>query len=123
MRINQISIVFVFLLLFSCKPEKEEVVVVPPYVLPEDSLVVFLTQAYLGEGASGINVKNVLGNQYDSVYLFNPFKENNITKQRFDTSIAFYSKHPKKLKLIYEEVLDQLSKMQASGKLETTNLK
>lgn len=118
MHSNLIKILIVFTLFFSCKPEKEEAIVIPSYVVAEDSLVIFLTQSYLGEGASGINVKSVLGDQYDSVYQFNPFKENNISKKRFDTSITFYSQHPKKLKLIYDQVLDRLSKIQANGKLE-----
>lgn len=119
MRINLIKYFIVFLVVFSsCKPSVQDDVAVPDYVIPEDSLVSFLTDAYLGEGASGINVRNAIGEKYDSVYLFNPFKEHHISRQRFDTSIAFYSQHPKKLKVIYDQVLDQLSKLQAKKRMD-----
>ena len=48
-------------ILVSCKPDKEEDVVMPSYLLSEEQLVNVLTDAYLSEGASGINVKNVIG--------------------------------------------------------------
>jgi hypothetical protein len=111
---------FIFSVLFfsSCKPTSEEDEVVPENVLKEDLLVNVLTDAYLAEGASGINVKNVPGEKFDSTYLFNPLKDNNIDKAVFDSSIAYYSRHPKKLKIIYEKVLDKLSIVQASGSVQ-----
>jgi hypothetical protein len=119
MHIGQIKYLVLFFCFFTaCKPSVEENLHIPDYVIPEDSLVSFLTDAYLGEGASGINVRNAIGEKYDSVYLFNPFKEHQISRQRFDTSIAFYSQHPKKLKVIYDQVLDQLSKLQAKKRMD-----
>lgn len=119
MPINLIKYFAAFLFILSaCKPPTQQEVSIPDYVIPEDSLVNFLTDAYLGEGASGINVRNAIGEKFDSVYLFNPFKEHYISRQRFDTSIAFYSQHPKKLKVIYDQVLDQLSKLQAKKRMD-----
>ena len=81
-------------------------------------MIQVLTDAYLAEGASSINIKNATGEKYDSVYQFNPIKDNQIKKSTFDSSITYYSKHPKKLKIIYDKVLDKLSVIQAKGKLD-----
>ncbi len=105
-------------LLFSCKPRHEENEVVPETILTEEQLVNVLTDAYLAEGASGINIKSVTGEKFDSTYLFNPLEDNHIEKAKFDSSMAYYTRHPKKLKIIYDKVLDKLSVAQANGKLE-----
>ena len=116
MYINLIKLIIVVGLFFSCSPSNEEMV--PVSVLPEDKLVKVLTDAYLAEGTSGINVKNTTGEKFDSIYLFNPLKDNNIEKTKFDSSMAYYTRHPKKLKIIYDSVLAKLSVIQAKGKLE-----
>ena len=118
MHINLIKLFIASFLLFSCRPSKEEDEVVPDYILSEDQLVNVLTDAYLAEGASGINIKNVTGEKFDSIYLFNPLKDNHIEKTKFDSSMSYYCRHPKKFKIIYNKVLDKLSVTQSNGKLE-----
>ena len=119
MHTNLIKLFIVSVLFFSsCKPTSEEDEVVPETVLSEDQLVKVLTDAYLAEGASGINVKNVPGEKFDSAYVFNPISDNRIDKAVFDSSMAYYTRHPKKLKLIYDKILDRLSVIQAEGKIE-----
>lgn len=119
MHTNLIKLFIVSVLFFSsCKPTSEEDEVVPATVLSEDQLVKVLTDAYLAEGASGINVKNVPGEKFDSAYVFNPISDNHIDKAVFDSSMAYYTRHPKKLKLIYDKILDRLSVIQAKGKIE-----
>lgn len=115
---NLIKLFIVSVLLFSCKPKHEEDDVVPANLLTEEQLVNVLTDAYLAEGASGINVKSVQGEKFDSTYLFNPLKDNHIEKAKFDSTMVYYTKHPKKLKIIYDKVLAKLSVAQANGKLE-----
>lgn len=111
-----ISFVFV-VTLFSCAPQKDNVVI-PPYVLNEIEMTALLTDCYLAEGASGINVKQVMGAKVDSVYMFNPLKDNNCTKIKFDSSISFYTKHPVLFKQVYENVLEKLSQLEAKEKYE-----
>jgi hypothetical protein len=119
MHTNLIKLFIVSILFFSsCKPTSEEDEVVPETVLSEEQLVNVLTDAYLAEGASGINVKNVTGEKFDSAYVFNPLKDNNIDKVLFDSSMAYYTRHPKKLKIIYDKILVKLSVIQANGKVE-----
>ena len=118
MSLRTLIILLSFSLSFACRPESDEDLEPPSYVLDEQLFVKVLTDCYLGEAAVGVNVKNVRGEQFDSAYQFNPFKDNNITKEQFDTTIAYYSEHPKKLKLIYERILANLSEIQAMGNLE-----
>ena len=115
---NLIKLCIVSILLFSCKPKLEEEQPVPANVLSEEQLVKVLTDAYLAEGASGISIKNVTGEKYDSAYVFNPLKDNNIEKVQFDSSMAYYTRHPKKLKIIYDKILERLSLVQANGKID-----
>jgi hypothetical protein len=118
MHTNLIKLFIVSLLFFSCSPKNSEDDNVPETLLTEEQLINTLTAAYLAEGASGINVKNVPGEKFDSTYLFNPLKEYNIDKVIFDSTMAYYTRHPKKLKIIYDKVLSKLSEAQAKGKVE-----
>ena len=118
MHTNLIKLFIVSFLFFSCSPKNSEDDNVPETLLTEEQLINTLTAAYLAEGASGINVKNVPGEKFDSTYLFNPLKENNIDKVVFDSTMAYYTRHPKKLKIIYDKVLSKLSEAQAKGKVE-----
>jgi hypothetical protein len=113
-----LAFVLISVLLFSCKPKQEDTTP-PANVLTEEQLVTVLVDSYLAEGASGINVKNVTGEKFDSAYSFNPARDNHIDKATFDSSIAFYSKHPEVLKHIYERVLEQLSRKQAAGFIDS----
>ncbi len=105
------------LLLAACKPASEKNLDVPKNILGADKMIAVLTESYLAESASGLNVLNVPGTKFDSVYVFNPLKDNGVSKSQFDSSLAFYSKHPKALKAIYEKVLEKLSRIQAAGKV------
>ncbi len=119
MHTNLIKLFAVSVLLFSaCKPVSEENEVVPESLLTEDQLVKVLTDAYLAEGATGINIKNVTGPKFDSAYVFNPLKDNGIEKIKFDSTIAYYTRHPKKMKIVYDKILDKLSVIQANGRVE-----
>ena len=113
-----LKICLVSCLLYSCKPVNEEDETVPNNLLSEEQLIKVLTDAYLAEGASGINIKAVSGEKFDSTYVFNPLMDNKIEKSKFDSSMVYYTRHPKKLKLIYNKILDELSAIQAKGKLE-----
>lgn len=112
-----IFIVLCIALCASCRPKTDENEPPPSYVLSEQLFLKVLTDCYLGEGAAGINVKSVTGEKFDSAYIFNPFVENHVTKQQFDTTIVYYSKHPQKLKEVYNKLLDNLSRILAVGSL------
>ena len=117
MRINLINLVLASFLFFACHPTQQEHESVPTTVLNEDQMVTLLTDAYLVEAASGINIKNVSGDKFDSMYCFNPIKDKKVSKALFDSSMSYYSSHPKKLKKIHDRILDALSAISISGKV------
>lgn len=98
------------ILMFSCTQNKK--VEIPGNLIPRETFVQVLVDFALAESAANMNIKNVPFNKTDSVYAFNPLEENHITKEQYDTTLAFYSSHPELYKEIYEEVLVKLNAMQ-----------
>ena len=117
MKLSIIKYFTISILFFVSCSVKNTDVVIPKTILTKEETVKIITDCYLAEGASGINVKAVTGQNIDSVYLFNPLKDNNCTKAKFDSSILFYTKHSVMLKQIYDDVLEELNKIAAKGKL------
>lgn len=70
----------------------------------------------LAESAAGINIAGAPGQKIDTVYAFNPLLDNNVKRVTFDTTLYFYSHHPKLFKEVYLLALEKLSKIQASRK-------
>lgn len=95
----------------SCS-NKDEEISVPSNILNEEKFTKVIIDFALAESTSNINVKNLPADKMDSLYAFNPLADNNVTKGKYDSAIAFYSKHPTLYKKIYENVLAELSKMQ-----------
>ncbi|MES2131683.1 MAG: DUF4296 domain-containing protein [Bacteroidota bacterium] len=122
MYLRVVFIVLCIALFASCRPKTDEDEQPPSHVLSEQLFLKVLTDCYLGEGAAGINVKSVTGEKFDSAYIFNPFADNNVTKQQFDTTIVYYSKHPQKLKAVYNKLLDNLSQILAVGTLSKVHI-
>lgn len=88
---------------------------VPPNLLPEDVFVKVLTDFALAESAVNLNVKNVAVNRMDTVYAFDPLKENHVKKSKYDSTVQFYIKNPDLYKKVYENVLAALSEIQTRG--------
>lgn len=106
-------LLFLAALLFSCgNPPDETNIEIPPGILGEEQLAKVLADFALAEGAVNINVKNVQIQRFDTVYAFDPLKENKVRKEQYDSSLTFYTRHPKLYKKIYESSLALLSEMQ-----------
>lgn len=118
MKSKHVKYICLLFICIACSKSNNVDVVIPEYVIPKEKFVTILTDCYLGEGATSINVKGVTGEKFDSTYLFNPLKDHQITKAEFDTSLAFYTKNPILLKSMFDEVLEKLSQIQASGNIE-----
>lgn len=97
----------------SCADKKNEI---PANVLDKEKFSDLLVDFTLAEAASGINVLNLPADKIDSAYAFSPFIDNAISKTSFDTTLYFYSHHPKLYREVYELTLEKLIKMQTSRK-------
>lgn len=104
------------LVLFFCLSCSDKKNTIPPNVLNKDKFSDVIVDFTLAESAAGINITNAGAGKSDSVYAFNPLFDNNITRAEFDTSLYFYSHHPKLFKEVYDLTLEKLSKMQSSRK-------
>lgn len=100
------------LLCASCWEKRENTVKVPEGIMSEEVFTKVLTDMSLAESAATMNVKNVTVNKTDSVYAFDPLKENNVTKAKFDSAVAFYVNYPELYKKVYENVLVALREME-----------
>ena len=111
-RLSLIS--FMGFLLFSCgsAPENDMNVQIPPGIMDEEKFSKVLADFALAEGAVNINAKNVQIQRFDTVYAFDPLKDNHASKGQYDSTLAFYAKHPKLYKKVYENALALLSEMQ-----------
>lgn len=113
MRLLRILLLSLPIGFISCKEDED---LIPPHVLDREKFSDVIVDFTLAESAAGINVLNVQGQKIDTVYSFNPLIDNNITKAQFDTSLYFYSHHPKLFRQVYEISLEKLNRMQASRK-------
>lgn len=56
-----------------------------------------------------------------NMYYADIFKKNNITLAQFDSTLKYYTVHAEKYDLVYDQVLEILSKRQEEIKLEANN--
>ena len=78
-------------------------------VIPQDSMILIITDLYIIDAmlTTAVNNKKVNANQTPDYYSYF-FVKHNITKERFDNSIKYYSQNKQALLKIYNEVLDRL---------------
>jgi len=81
---------------------------IPAGIVPADTMAVMLSELHLIEGArSG---KQIMGDSlsmdayYDALYV-----RHGVEAERFKTSFAWYSRNPKLLEALYEDVIVRLS--------------
>src|SRR5262245_14014332 len=104
---------FLLLLQASCGP-KEENVAFPENILKEPEFTALLTDYALAESAGSMNVKSIPGPLMDSVYAFNPLAEHKVRQSQYDSTLAFYIRHPHLYKKVYENVLINLAHLQTA---------
>ena len=100
-------------LFVSCNNPSEKI---PDYALNKEEFSELLVDFTLAESAANINVLNVAGLKGDTVYAFNPLLDHNISKEKFDTTLYYYSHHPEQFKEVYALVLEKLNRLQTSRK-------
>ena len=85
---------------------------IPSSVLSRQQFTKLLIDFAMAESAGGMNIKNVPAKQIDSVYAFDPLKENHVTRAQYDSTLAFYTQHADLYQEVYQDVLTGLSAMQ-----------
>jgi hypothetical protein len=88
----------------------------PKYVLPEEKMIPILVDLHMAESE-----KQLTGGDFadtartDTISFYKIFAKNKITKAEYDSSMMYYSKRPEMLDAIYDEVINELSRMQAEN--------
>lgn len=104
---RQIYIILTLFIVGCTKPTEE--IAMPKDVIEKEKFIEVLKDQALAEAILNTNVKNVDGSKFDSVYNFNVYKENNITKGQYDSTVKYYSAKPEEFKMIMESVLEKLN--------------
>lgn len=120
-KIKKIVLVFLCSWLISCGNGKS--VSIPDDVLSKEKMVQVMTDMHLLEASMNLNIVSASGD--------NPgkdienrtaviFKKNEVTKEQYERSFAFYTEHTELLSELYTEVLNNLSQLQAKVANEKT---
>jgi hypothetical protein len=83
----------------------------PAYVMDKNKFAQVLRDVALSESAANLNISDVRIEKTDSVYAFDPLRDNGVSRMQFDSSVAYYCRHPQQYKEVYEEVLRMLGEL------------
>ncbi len=101
-----------FLFLISCQGEKKETK--PAYVIDQDKMVSIMVDMHIVETASNLKVFNpdsaqqMYQNDFASIYL-----THEVTKAKFDSSLAYYATQTDEMNVIYDRILEELSQLES----------
>lgn len=105
--------VFVFIFLIACTEKQPETI--PADVLSQEKMTAVLVDVHLVEATMNLNVMSpgniVIPDNYP--LSIDVLKKHQITKKQYFDSFIYYTQHPDVLNKIYEEVINDLSKLQA----------
>lgn len=112
---RNILIIFLTCCLIGCSNESSYKV--PEGLLSEDTLRQILLDMHIADATlNSLNLKSQYENFTPEGYYNKVLQKHNLTREIFDSSIAFYSRKPEHLDKLYESVLNELSTMEAGFK-------
>jgi len=118
---SSIIISFCSIIFYQCSQNNLESEDAQDNILNKELFSKILVEFALAESAANLNIKGVSIQKIDSVYAFDPLYENKVRKSQYDSTLIYYAHHPKEYKIIYENVLVVLSKLEAKHSLVKTN--
>ncbi|MFH1004145.1 MAG: DUF4296 domain-containing protein [Bacteroidota bacterium] len=104
---------FIYICLFisimiSCQQKKSDII--PDNILSKEKMTKVLTDIHIAEAQTNLYIMNDTAFK-DTIGFQKIFSINQITKKQYEESLSFYIDHPIMLNEIYEEVVNELSKM------------
>lgn len=87
---------------------------VPAHILPKEKMVEIMVEVNITEAALNLNYLNE-GKIKDTKEYSDVFKRKKVSKEQYDESLKYYTEHPEEMVKMYDEVLNELSKMQAKA--------
>lgn len=121
---------------FSCNTQEKENLSEPAGLIPEDKIVQVLADVHLLEATLSIRspqpsmtrtpfdphrdttVRAIVQEAMNKepIGFYDIFKKHGVTRKQYETSMQWYSAKPEKLNELYDKVIVELTKRQASGK-------
>ncbi len=92
---------------FSCNTAKEELP--PADLIAKEQMASLLADLALTEATLNLNADESPLKQNDSTLIFNTYKQHRVSRQQYESSMSYYSKHPKEFGEIYSLVIDTLN--------------
>lgn len=89
-------------------------VIIPDSILPREKMAGVILDIHLIEATLNLNAGNVNKDTIEGKLRIDIFKKHNITKEQYQESYIFYTENPDALREVYDIVLTELSKLQAS---------
>ncbi len=112
-RISLCLYVFAGLFFFTSCSKKS--IDIPKNILTKTEMVPVLVDIHLAQAVVGINQRSDSLRYTLNDYSFSIFKLHHITREKYDSSLQFYTSHPELLEEIYAEVINELSKKQSEA--------
>lgn len=110
--IGKIAVLSYLLVLASCSRDRE--VIVPEDILSRDEMVAIMTDMHIVEGAR--MGRNMMGDSLGvEVYFEKIYAKHKVSKEEFDSSFSFYTKHPGTMDKIYEQVIENLNSLEVAA--------
>jgi hypothetical protein len=108
-----ICLLFLAASIYSCKPKEDPV---PAKVIGRDTMVNLLADLHLAEAKMLVSGKEFNSSVLKSAYLQNVLLKAKIDTARFSESFQFYATHPALFSSVYDDVITEISKRQATFK-------
>lgn len=101
------SFIIIVIVITACQFKKKS------YIISPDKMVELLVQIHIADGVSFVSPDLQSSAVYDSmVYSTFVFDKFGISREQFDSSMAYYSRKPTQLEKIYDKVVSKLSLME-----------
>src|SRR4030042_4378997 len=98
------TILIISFVFFGCRKNKEK------YIIPKDKFKNILVELHLADGIYMHNYSKYLFHN-DSLNFYNDiFDIYGYSKEQFDTTMKWYTNHPKQFEIIYDDVVNELNK-------------
>ncbi|MCB0397780.1 MAG: DUF4296 domain-containing protein [Flavobacteriales bacterium] len=99
-----------------CQSETNEFQV-PAGMISQDTMAAMLLDMHLLESASNLNKLPISNKYHAQIYPF-VFKKYGVTQERFDTSFAYYRSQPALMDTVYQQIINEASRMQSEEGLK-----
>lgn len=87
---------------------------IPDDVLPEDKMIDVMTDMHIVEGAK--MGRNMMGDTLKAeIYFDKIYEKHQTSKEEYDRSFSFYTKHPGTMDKIYEQVIENLNSIEIAA--------